>query len=131
VQQKGGSYKVLPIAKILLDVLDAINPQAKKGPIFLNTRLKVPKPIINYRKALIRAAKKAEVLKKVTPHIFRHSIAKYLMDKNFNMRIIQKYLGHRRISTTEYYTEVFTDNLRQAQEVITERMKIFYSKQKK
>jgi integrase/recombinase XerD len=128
VKQKGGSYKVLPVNEMLLEVLDAISPDVKKGPIFLNPRMK--KPIVNYRKALIRAAARAGVKKKVTPHIFRHSIAKYLMDHSVNMRIIQQFLGHARISTTEYYTQVFLDNLREAGALITERMKVFYSKRK-
>jgi integrase/recombinase XerD len=131
VRQKGGSYKVLPASELLIEVLDRINPQVKKGPIFLNTRLKPPRPILNYRKALIRAAKKAEIKKKVTPHIFRHSIAKYLMDHDVNMRIIQQFLGHSRISTTEYYTQVFMDNLRSAEALITARMQAFYSHKNK
>jgi len=46
------------------------------------------------RKAIERACKKAKVDKKVTPHLFRHSIACTLIDEGESLRTVQKYLGH-------------------------------------
>jgi len=129
VVQKGGSEKVLPAGKWLVSVLDLIEIDDKRNPdgyIFFNYRK--GKPIQNYRKALIRAAAKAQVFKRVTPHVFRHSIGKFLVDRNINLRIIQKYLGHQRVSTTEIYTQVELASLREAEKIILKGIESFYRK---
>ena len=45
----------------------------------------------------------------ITPHMFRHSFATYLMEEDVNIRYIQKMLGHASITTTEIYTYVTTE----------------------
>ena len=52
-------------------------------------------------------------LKKITPHVLRHSLATRLLEKGVNLRYIQKVLGHRNISSTTRYTKVNIDNLQQ------------------
>lgn len=49
---------------------------------------------------------------------FRHSVATFLMGKNINMRVIQGYMGHSKIGTTEFYTHVAVENLREAENAI-------------
>lgn len=50
--------------------------------------------------------KKSGVVKKVTPHTLRHSIATHLLDKGMDLRYIQEMLGHTTIATTTIYTKV-------------------------
>jgi integrase len=99
VKQKGGSYKVLPANRWLLSCLDAIKPENAKGYVFMSKR--TGRPILNINRALARTCEKAGVRKHVNAHLFRHSIATHLMGKNINLRVIQQYLGHARLETTE------------------------------
>lgn len=49
---------------------------------------------------------RSEVRTRVTPHMFRHSVATYLLEEGVDIRYVQRLLGHRSISTTEMYTAV-------------------------
>lgn len=58
------------------------------------------------RRILQRFAAAAKVSRRVTPHMFRHSCATYLLEAGMDIRYVQRLLGHRSISTTEIYTHV-------------------------
>jgi len=133
VKQKGGSWKTLPLNGWLISHLGKAEAMTRPGQyLFLNR--KTGRPVLNIRKALARAVAKAEVTKKVNPHLLRHSIATILMGEDVNMRLIQNYLGHTKVSTTEFYTHVATEHLRGAAAVVDRNLTAFrrdYRKQKK
>jgi site-specific recombinase XerD len=54
--------------------------------------------------ALAKAAKEAGIIKRVSPHVFRHSNATTLLEHGVNIRSIQEHLGHTHVETTEIYT---------------------------
>ncbi len=55
----------------------------------------------------------AGIQKDVSPHVFRHSFATHLLERGANIRVIQEMLGHEKITTTEIYTHLDKNFLRQ------------------
>jgi len=62
------------------------------------------------QKAVSNANKKANIVKRVSPHTLRHSFATHLLEKGENIRILQTLLGHKDVKTTEIYTHVMQKN---------------------
>lgn len=60
-----------------------------------------------YIRRLVRQlGESAALTRRVTPHMFRHSVATYLLEEGVDIRYVQRLLGHRSIVTTEIYTHV-------------------------
>ncbi len=62
---------------------------------------------------LVRAAERAGVTAEVSPHTLRHSFATHLIDGGADVRVVQELLGHASVTTTQVYTLVTVDSLRE------------------
>ncbi len=111
VQSKGGKDRVVTLPKTLKVTL-LKQKQIKQPTDFLftngqNKRL-TTKTIQN---VIAAAAKRANIVKSVTPHTLRHSFATHLLESGVDIRYIQKLLGHARLETTQIYTHVAQEAL--------------------
>src|SRR5699024_1727311 len=62
---------------------------------------------------IVRAARRAGVSHKVSPHTLRHSFATHLLEGGADVRVVQELLGHASVTTTQVYTQVTVDSLRE------------------
>lgn len=120
VMGKGGKERIVPIGKTAYDCVrvyvDKARPQLmqKKSTevLFLN-RFGGKFTRQGFWKMVIRYTRRAGLQKKVHPHTFRHSFASHLLEGGADLRTVQVMLGHADISTTQIYTHITRDRLKE------------------
>lgn len=120
VEGKGGKQRLVPISHTAVKALNNYiterkQSDAQKGHediVFLSKRGTAISRIMVFH-FVKQYAEAAGVKKNISPHTFRHSFATHLLEGGANIRAIQLMLGHEKITTTEIYTHIDRDYLRQ------------------
>lgn len=102
--------------KALKEYLNSARVQLMKGryhdTVFVNNR-GLPMTRQGFWKVLKSYASKLQFKKTLHPHILRHSFASHMLERGADLRSIQQLLGHSDIATTQIYTQINADKLRE------------------
>ncbi|WP_035614570.1 tyrosine recombinase XerC [Haloferula sp. BvORR071] len=115
VTGKGSKERIVPIGGPALAALQRYLREAvvTNGPIFLGKRrTRITQQAIDL--LLKKYLKLSSIPFKISPHKLRHSFATHLLDAGADLRSVQSLLGHASLSTTQIYTHVTKERLRQA-----------------
>jgi integrase/recombinase XerD len=118
---KGNKERLVPIGKSALKHVDLYLTHSRvhvpvqpgfENYLFLNRRGKSLTRVMVFT-IIKNLVEKTGLNKKVSPHTFRHSFATHLLEGGADLRAVQEMLGHESITTTEIYTHMDRDYLRQ------------------
>jgi integrase/recombinase XerD len=120
---KGGKQRMVPVGRYARDAMEAYlvrarpalaagrRPGMSTAAVFLNAR--GGRLTRQGAWAALRAAAARAGLAEVSPHTLRHSFATHLLDGGADVRVVQELLGHASVTTTQVYTLVTIDKLRE------------------
>ncbi|WP_336640067.1 site-specific tyrosine recombinase XerD [Microbacterium sp. USHLN272] len=117
---KGSKERIVPIGSFARDAVDAYLTRVRPGlatkgrasaRLFLGAR---GAPLSRQSAWLVirSAAERAQITAEVSPHTLRHSFATHLLQGGADVRVVQELLGHASVATTQIYTHVSVDTLR-------------------
>jgi integrase/recombinase XerD len=110
-----GSKAVEALREYLRDARPALLKKHTSPYVFLNLRAR-PLTRQGFWKIIRQYGKKAGIAKDITPHLLRHSFASHMLEYGADLRAVQVMLGHADISTTQIYTHVTRERLREIHE---------------
>lgn len=119
---KGDKERLIPISSSALNEIDKYMPDRNSmltidrentDILFLNRRGKKLTRVMIYT-IIKQLAEAANIKKNISPHTFRHSFASHLVNRGADLRAVQEMLGHESIVTTEIYTHLDREYLREA-----------------
>ena len=109
---KGGKDRITLLSESVLNDLRIYYKEWKPEVYLFEGKSGVKYSGASVVKIVQNAANKANIKKKVTPHMLRHSFATHLLEDGTDLSYIQVLLGHNSTQTTEVYTQVATNNIK-------------------
>jgi integrase/recombinase XerD len=120
---KGSKERIVPLGKFAFVALDdylvrtrpflAAKNAKSESALFLNSRGKRLSRQSAWQ-IVLDAAVATGLEGKVSPHVFRHSYATHLLDGGADIRVVQELLGHSSVTTTQIYTLITIDKVRES-----------------
>jgi integrase/recombinase XerD len=118
---KGGKQRIVPVGSYAARAVDTYLVRAR--PVLAAKGRGTPRLFLNARGGplsrqsawtiLQTVAGRAGLATKISPHTMRHSFATHLLDGGADVRVVQELLGHASVTTTQIYTLVTVDRLRE------------------
>ncbi|RNL63690.1 site-specific tyrosine recombinase XerD [Nocardioides marmoriginsengisoli] len=118
---KGSKERIVPVGRFAREAVEAYLTRAR--PDLASTGKGTPAMFLNARggrlsrqsawTVIVKSAERAGVKAEVSPHTMRHSFATHLLEGGADVRVVQELLGHASVTTTQVYTLVTVDSLRE------------------
>jgi integrase/recombinase XerD len=121
---KGGKERVVPMGSYSVKALDDYLVRVRPSLVAKNTKGKSEALFLNQRgsrisrqsawQLVVDAAERVGLVGGISPHVFRHSFATHLLDGGADIRVVQELLGHASVTTTQIYTLITIDKIRES-----------------
>lgn len=121
---KGGKERVVPMGSFSIKALDDYVVRVRPSLQLKSSKSKSEALFLNQRgtrisrqsawQIVVDSARKAGLSEGISPHVFRHSFATHLLDGGADIRVVQELLGHSSVTTTQIYTLITIDKIRES-----------------
>jgi integrase/recombinase XerD len=121
---KGNKERIVPMGSFSVKALDDYLVRVRPNLLGKNSRNKNDALFLNQRgsrisrqsawQIVVDSAKKCGLSEGISPHVFRHSFATHLLDGGADIRVVQELLGHASVTTTQIYTLITIDKIRES-----------------
>ena len=129
---KGAKERIVPLGSYAAKAIDNYCVRVRPGLLAKNPKNN-PALFLNSRgsrisrqsawQMVLDAAAAAGITEHVSPHVFRHSYATHLLDGGADIRVVQELLGHASVTTTQIYTLITIDKVRESYSMAHPRAK--------
>jgi integrase/recombinase XerD len=121
---KGNKERIVPMGSFSVKALDDYLVRVRPNLLVKNSKNKNDALFLNQRgsrisrqsawQIVVNSAKKCGLSDGISPHVFRHSFATHLLDGGADIRVVQELLGHASVTTTQIYTLITIDKIRES-----------------